>query len=300
MAKKPTATLASMTGFGRAQVETSQLSVKVEFRTVNGKGFHCKLRMPSDLLEHEAKVEGMLRQALSRGSISGFVSVRRSHDDTVEFDQQVLKKYLAAWNRTEKNLGLDVVSPTLKDLISMPGAMHSARNPKGKVRAVERAIKQAAAEAIVALQDSRAKEGARLGKEMLRIISQLEKLVARTARRAPIAVKEVSAKYTLRVQQALAAAGENDSYDLGRELIALAERADVQEEIARLGIHIERLRATIKKGGAVGREFEFVLQECHREITTLGNKSSDGKLSEMVVAMKLCAQQLKEQVANVE
>ena len=105
MAKKPTATLASMTGFGRAQVETSQLSVKVEFRTVNGKGFHCKLRMPSDLLEHEAKVEGMLRQALSRGSISGFVSVRRSHDDTVEFDQQVLKKYLAAWKRTEKNLG---------------------------------------------------------------------------------------------------------------------------------------------------------------------------------------------------
>ena len=83
-------------------------------------------------------------------------------------------------------------------------------------------------------------------------------------------------------------------------MIALAERADVQEEIARLDIHIERLRATIKKGGAVGREFEFVLQECHREITTLGNKSSDGKLSEMVVAMKLCAQQLKEQVANVE
>ncbi|MDE0585274.1 MAG: YicC family protein [Planctomycetota bacterium] len=300
MAKKPTATLSSMTGFGRAQVETNQLSVKVEFRTVNGKGFHCKLRMPSDLLEHEAKVEGMLRQALSRGSISGFVSVRRSHDETVEFDQQVLKNYLAAWKRTEKNLGLDVVSPTLKDLISMPGAMHSARNPQGQLRAVERVIKQAAAEAIVALQDSRAKEGVRLAKEMQRIISQLEKLVARTARRAPAAVKEVSAKYELRVQHALAAAGENDSYDLGRELIALAERADVQEEIARLEIHIARLRATIKKGGAVGREFEFILQECHREITTLGNKSSDSKLSEMVVAMKLCAQQLKEQIANVE
>lgn len=178
--------------------------------------------------------------------------------------------------------------------------MHSARNPQGQFRAVERAIKQAAAEAIVALQDSRAKEGARLSKEILRIINQLEKQLARTARRAPVAVKEISAKYALRVQQALAAAGENNSYDLGRELITLAERADVQEEIARLGIHIERLRATIKKGGAVGRELEFVLQECHREITTLGNKSSDSRLSEMVVAMKLCAQQLKEQVANVE
>ncbi len=300
MAKKSSATIASMTGFGRAQLETDHMSVAVEFRTVNGKGLHCKLRMPSDLLEYEAKVEGTLRQALTRGSLTGVISVRRSHDETVEFDQQVLKKYLAAWKRTEKNLGLDEVSPTLTDLIAMPGAMQAARNPRGQARAVEKAIKQAVAEAIVSLQSSRAKEGARLAKEMLRLITNLEKLVSRTAARAPAAVKDVAAKYKSRVKQALLAAGENDTYDLGRELIALAERADVQEEIARLEIHIGRLGATINKGGAVGREFEFILQECHREVTTLGNKSSDTKMSEMVVAMKLCVQQLKEQVANVE
>ncbi len=289
-----------MTGFGRGQVETKDLSVKAEFRTVNGKGFHCKLRLPSDMLEYEAKVESQLRQALTRGSISGFVSVRRSHDETVEFDQQVLKKYLSAWKRTEKNLGLDVVSPTLKDLIAMPGAMHAARNPRGQVAAVERTIKKAVAAAIAALQDSRCKEGVRLAKEMQRMINRLEKLVSRAAHRAPLAVKEVGVKYKLRVKQALAAVNENDNYDLGRELIALAERADIQEEIARLEIHVARLRGAISKGGAVGREFEFMLQECHREITTLGNKSTDSKMSELVVAMKLCAQQLKEQVANVE
>jgi uncharacterized protein (TIGR00255 family) len=300
MAKKTTATIASMTGFGRGQIEANNLSVKAEFRAVNGKGFHCKLRMPSDLLEYEAKVETLLRSALTRGSISGFVSVRRSHDDTVEFDQPALKKYLAAWKRTEKNLGLDVVSPTLSDLISMPGALQAVRNPQGQMRAVERAIKQAVGEAIVALNDSRCKEGARLAKEMMRIIGQLERLVERAAKRSPKAVKDAAARYQQRVNQALAAANEKDNYDLSREIIALAERADVQEEIARLEIHTEGLRATINKGGAIGREVEFMLQECHREVTTLGNKSSDSKMSEIVVAMKLCAQQLKEQVANVE
>ncbi|MFT7516932.1 MAG: hypothetical protein ACI84O_000717 [Myxococcota bacterium] len=300
MVKKTKTPIASMTGFGRGQVETSELSIKAEFRSVNGKGLHCKLRMPSDLLEYESKVEAQLRAALTRGSITGFVSVRRSHDDTVEFDQKVLKKYLSAWKSTEKKLGLEVVSPTLKDLISMPGAMHAARSTGGLSRSIERNIKQAVNEAVVALQDSRNKEGERLAKEMLRLIKSLEKLVQRAVRRAPLAVKDAAAKYQLRVDQALEVAKEKANYDLSREIIALAERADIQEEIARLEIHIERLRTTIKKGAAIGREFEFMLQECHREVTTLGNKSADAKLSEIVVAMKICVQQLKEQVANVE
>ena len=80
----------------------------------------------------------------------------------------------------------------------------------------------------------------------------------------------------------------------------LADRADVREEIARLHMHLGALQDLLVRGGAVGREFEFLLQEVHREITTLGNKSADTQLSEQVVAMKLLAGQLKEQVANVE
>jgi len=74
----------------------------------------------------------------------------------------------------------------------------------------------------------------------------------------------------------------------------------VQEETARLHIHLERLAEKQDLGGPIGRELEFLVQECHREVTTLGNKSSDSGLSELVVAQKLVLQQMKEQLANVE
>ena len=74
----------------------------------------------------------------------------------------------------------------------------------------------------------------------------------------------------------------------------------MEEELARLEIHCDRLEGALKQGGAIGRELEFLIQECHREVTTLGNKSGDAKISGFVVAMKLAIQRMKEQVANDE
>ena len=91
-----------------------------------------------------------------------------------------------------------------------------------------------------------------------------------------------------------------DATWLERELASSVERADVEEEMARLDIHCERFAALLKGGGPIGRELEFLIQECHREVTTLGSKSSDAKLSGFVVAMKLAIQRMKEQAANVE
>ncbi len=289
-----------MTGFGRGHVETKGVSVTVEFRSVNGKGLNCKLRVPAGLLEFETKVERQLRKELTRGSISGFVSVRSAQDETVDFDKAVLKKYLTAWRKTEKDLGLEAETPTLKDLIAIPGALQSSGQNKSYGRTLESSIKQAVTEAISALRDSRQKEGSRLAAEMLRLVSKLERSLKQASKRGPIAVKDLSTKYKTRVKKALVDAGEENRIDLARELIAISERADIQEEIARLEMHIASLRDSINGGGAAGREIEFILQECHREVTTLGNKSADSRLSAIVVDMKLCTQQLKEQVANVE
>ena len=88
--------------------------------------------------------------------------------------------------------------------------------------------------------------------------------------------------------------------DLTREIAAIADKADVSEEVARLEIHLDRLLALIGQGGPCGREIEFLVQECLREVTTLGNKSTDVGLSETVVAMKTGVQRIREQVANVE
>ncbi len=167
-------------------------------------------------------------------------------------------------------------------------------------RAVAKAVQEATKEALESLVAARQQEGARLGREMERLRKGLATLLRKIEKRIPKAQASLATRLKERVDLALIKASQNEPIDLARELVLLAERADVQEEVARLHIHLDRLADMLRLGGAMGRELEFLVQECHREVTTLGNKSSDSVLSELVVAQKLILQQMKEQLANVE
>ncbi len=288
-----------MTGFGRGQSENRYAAANVELRSVNGKGLHMKFRLPHERMELEPKLEALLRRQLERGSVQGLVSVQVMEAPTPRLNIQTLKRYLAAWKRAEKELGLPPSQPTMAELLSLPGAQQSTEEPAVVTKGVQQVILAAAEEALQALLEAQAKEGARLRRELQRLGKQLKTLRNKVLRRIPQAKKLAAQRLQERAAKALEAAAQTDPIDLSRELVLLAERADVQEEVARLAMHLERYFELMEKGGFVGRELEFVVQECHREITTMGNKSSDQGMSELVIAMKTVVQQMKEQLANV-
>ena len=301
MAQAPTSeTLCSMTGYGRGSCENRHASASVELRSVNGKGLILKLRLPGDRLELESKVEAILRQGLERGSVSGSVRVKVLDASAVELDLEALKRSLTAWRKAEKKLGLKAQDPSMAELLALPGAYQGAEETPAVTKAVAKAVQEATALALQALTASRRQEGARLGREMERLRKSMAVLLRKIERRIPKAQVALAARLKERVDLALSKSERNDTVDLARELVLLAERADVQEEVARLHIHLDRLADKLRLGGAIGRELEFLVQECHREVTTLGNKSSDSVLSELVMAQKLVLQQMKEQLANVE
>jgi uncharacterized protein (TIGR00255 family) len=289
-----------MTGYGRGSCDNRHASASVELRSVNGKGLNLKLRLPGDRLELESKVEAILRRSLERGNVNGSVRVKVLDTGAVELDLQVLERYLAAWRQAEKKLGLATQDPSMAELLALPGAHQVAEESPAVTRAVGRAVMEATTEAVGALVAARSREGARLGREMDRLRKRLVASLRRIEKRIPAARAAQAARLQERVDRALEKAGDSEPIDLARELVLLAERADVQEEVARLHIHLDRLGEMMAVGGAVGRELEFLVQECHREVTTLGNKSSDSVLSGLVVAQKLVIQQMKEQLANVE
>jgi len=292
--------LCSMTGYGRGRAETAHADAEVELRTVNGKGLHLKLRMPNDRLALEPEVEGLLRKNLDRGSVSGGVRVRLKESATGEVDVSVLDRHLQAWRKAGKQLGLPELDPTMSDLLSLPEIYRGGEESPAVTRAVRKAILDATGEAVAALVASRKQEGARLGREIKRLTRKLDSLRKQAAKRQPAARREAEVRMQERLDQVWSRMETTAPVDLARELVLLAERADIQEELARLEIHVGRLDELLAKGGAVGRELEFLLQECQREVTTLGNKASDVQLSELVVAMKLAVQQMREQAANVE
>jgi uncharacterized protein (TIGR00255 family) len=300
MASAAIGTISSMTGFGRGAAENALASVEAELRSVNGKTLNLKLRLPSERIELESELEAVLRAALDRGSVTGQLRVRILAGTAPAPDRSALKNHLKEWRRTQKELGLEAHDPSLSELLVLPGAFMAVAEDAKTTRAVRTACKAAMESALLALQQARQREGARLARELQRILKKFEAHLKRAEKRVPEAIAAGQERMTERVNTALAKAELAEGLDLTRELIALADRADVREEIARLEIHLASLHELLARGGACGREIEFLLQEVHREVTTLGNKSADVQLSEQVVAMKLLAGQLKEQVANVE
>jgi len=293
-------TLVSMTGFGRGSAENKWALAEVELRSVNGKGLHLKLRLPSDRLELEPECEAKLRARLERGSVNGQLRLRLLGSQVAIPDREALAVHLAEWRKTQKALGLAANDPSLSELLALPGAFTHRAEESKVTKAVRQACLAAVDEALESLVQSRSSEGRKLHREFKSLLRKFRAALARTEKRLPKALAELQTRYQARLAESMAHLEENEPLDLARELIVLADRADVREEVARLHIHLERMDELIAQGGAIGREFEFVLQEVHREVTTLGNKSSDQQLSEQVVAMKLLAGQLKEQSANLE
>ena len=292
--------LRSMTGYGRGAAANATASAEVELRSVNGKAFHLKLRMPADRLELEPQVESQLRSEVERGSMQGQVRVKHLAGRPSHLDHELLRRYLKEWRRAERELGIDRQQPSLADLLALPGVVEPAEETTRERRAVARAVLDATKEAVARLIESREREGERLRRELLALSSRLKKLLGQVEKHVPKALEAASKRFRERVQTAWEQAGITDPMDLTRELAVLADRADVREEVARLGIHQERLDALVTGGGRCGRELEFLIQECHREVTTLGSKSADDRMSELVVAMKVAVGRLKEQAANVE
>lgn len=292
--------LSSMTGYGRGRHENRLAAAQVELRSVNGKGLFLKLRVPGDRLDLEPRLEAILRGKLERGNVQGLVRVRLLEARGAELDLGVLARYAKQWKRAEKDLGLQRQEPKLAEMLTLPGALETPPEEERVTSAVQQAVLAACREALDALLEARAKEGEALRKELLRLCRRLGEELERCEKRLPQAKKASEKRFQERVQSAWDAAKVAEPIDLTRELVVLAEKADVREELARLAIHLNRLQKLLQKGGPCGRELEFLSQECHREVTTLGNKSADTRMSQLVVKMKVLVQQLKEQIANVE
>ncbi len=291
--------LASMTGYGRGTAANRYAEAEAELRSVNGKGLSLKLRVPGDRLELEQRAEALLRKRLRRGSLQGSLRVQ-AQGRTAVLDPELLGRYLREWRRAARSLGLADGEPGLADLLALPGALQTPPESEAVRRGVLRAAEAALTEALERLIASRVEEGRRLARELQRLVRAMRGRLRQVEGRLPRAREAAAKRLRERIEEAWARAGVTEPLDLTREIAVLAERADVREEVARLGIHLDRLEELLAAGGPCGRELDFVLQECHREVNTLGSKSADPVLARRVVELKLLVQQAKEQAANVE
>jgi len=282
-----------MTGYGRSEREARDIGVEAEVRSVNGRHLSVRSRLPSDWMRFEPHVERFVRSAVARGAVDVVVRIRfASSQRTPEIDESVLAVYRGALER----MGGGEAS----HLLSLPGVV-TLTEPHFPQRTLERVFNLAVKDALAALVTSRKAEGGRLAGVLERELKALGRHLAVVQRRLPHALARQQKALRRRLKALLTGVSLDDRDPaLMRELAVLVDRSDVAEEVDRLHSHVEAFEQALERGGPVGRELDFLLQEMGREVNTLGSKALDVAISDRVIRLKGCVERLREQAANIE
>lgn len=289
-------TVASMTGAGFAAGDCELGPVRVEVRSVNGRGLSVKLRLSSVCSGLDTAIEQRLRERLRRGSVT--VVVERSQVTSNLPDRDVLRETAQQLQQLAAELKLP--APSIADVLQ------AASSAGGRESATSRPLPERFAalldDAIEQLLAHRRSEGKGTADAIAAELAAFEQLVDDAARRAPQIVEDYRARLLQRVQEFVQANVPEPppAVDLVREVAVFADRVDVAEEMQRLRAHIAEVKSLFASGGEVGRRLDFLLQELLRETNTLGSKSPDTAVAHGVVAMKSHLATIKEQVANLE
>lgn len=290
--------LYSMTGFGRAQVETADKKITVEIKSLNSKQMDLTVRLPQPLRGAEAELRTSVASRLQRGKVDMIVSLEQTGPEAaVQFNIPVLKAYKEQIVKISAELGIPEPSDWYGVLLRFADTMRADQTDEADASAVS-ALLGAARDAVEALMEHRREEGKRLETFFAARIANIAALLAQV----PEYEGERIAKIRARIEEGLAAIPAVD-YDKGRleqEMIFYIEKLDINEEKQRLAQHLRYFSETMAlPEGGQGKKLGFIAQEMGREINTLGSKSNQAEMQILVVRMKDELEQIKEQVLNV-
>jgi uncharacterized protein (TIGR00255 family) len=287
--------IASMTGFAAAALETPQGSLAVELKTVNHRYLEFQTRIPDELRPLEPAMREAVAARLTRGKVDcriTFTPIASAARSMIP-DTAALTALHAASHQVLAEFP-DARPLSISEILHWPGVLaDESLSPDRAKDAVLGIVDKAIRE----LNQSRAREGAKLESVLRERLDAMSELVQEAGPLLPGAVKAFQDKLAAKIAEAGAAPSDERVH---QEIVLYAARIDVDEEIQRLQTHIAEFRRVLDKGGACGKRLDFLCQELNREANTLGSKSVANEMTRISVELKVLIEQMREQVQNIE
>ncbi len=284
----------SMTAFARASKTLPNGGLIWEIKSVNHRFLEVFVRMPEEVRHVEMMVRERLREKLSRGKVEATLKLQLlPTTDSALLDVDRLNQIANLVAQIQESVpGTKNLDPMT--ILAWPGIM---QNSAGDGDALEQAIIAACDEAIDALNTAREREGFALAEIMRQRAEASLKLVENLQRMAPEIIRRHIDNLRARVRDL---AGELDEGRWSQEVVLLAQRSDVTEELDRLSTHLKEIFSILKKEEPVGRRLDFLMQELNREANTLGAKACTMDITQVSLALKVLIEQMREQIQNLE
>lgn len=275
----------SMTGYGSAEGCVGKGVLFAEVRSVNSRFLDVNCKIPFSLYCLESKIKKAVQSRCLRGKIDVFIKERKDIAETLEMkvNTKLVEEYKKCLNQVVKMVGAKVSSHLLEvvDLKDLIVVREKPLNVELFWKQIERVI----LDALCRHDSMRKKEGEATKRDQTKRLSILAQVCSSIEKAMQARQKGILKSVT----------SETSS-----ETASTLDKFDVTEELTRLKSHIAQYRVLVHKNGGIGRQLDFLIQEMHREINTLGSKASDSKVSGFVVAAKTEIEKLREQVQNIE
>lgn len=289
--------LISMTGFGQGEATDEAHTVSVEIRTVNHRFLDYSFKLPRVLNARERDIKERIRDRLTRGRVYVTVSVEsEAAERNVKVNVAVMERYLRQLRdfAASHDVAGDVDINTLAQLPDSVTVDEDHQDIQTLWPLVVTALEQA----VEQCHQMRAAEGKALEKDLIARMEVVAKTVGEIERLVPGVSKRHADAFRKRIEQLIGDTSVDEDR-LTTELALMADRLDVTEELTRLRSHIDQFNRTIGEGGEVSKRLTYLLQEMHRESSTIGAKASDSEVIQQVVALKEETEKLREQVQNL-
>lgn len=292
--------LLSMTGHGDAAGQNERLSVTAEVRSVNNRHLKISVRCPDPFLALEANIDRLVRESISRGTVTITLRIRSLADQLAhEIDRTVAKRYWEQLQQIAESIGAPPPSD-MASLLELPGIITDSQD-KAVSESDWPLIESVLTAALKNLHEFRHLEGAVMAEELSSLCMLIEEHADAIALRAPSVVNDYRERLKNRVNDLLShSAAKVGDHDLLREISLFADRCDITEELTRLRSHLQQYRKLLASTPSSGRKLDFLGQELFREVNTIGSKANDVDIAHRVVDMKAAVEKLREIIQNVE
>jgi uncharacterized protein (TIGR00255 family) len=292
--------IASMTGFARAEGAIEGIAWAWELRSVNGRTLELRFRLPNGWDSLEAGWRDLAGKALKRGNVTANLTIKRQSETRLELDPAALEQVLKIATDLHHRIP-GSPPPSAEALLSLPGVLRQAQADQQEEKAASASVVQAGfADALADLVTSRQAEGERLAVILNRQLEQIAALCETAAAQAAGQPALQRARMLDNLQTLLRESPGLSEERIAQEVAVLASRSDVREELDRLSSHIAAARDLMKEASSIGRKLDFLIQEFNREANTLCSKSASSALTATGLNLKAAIEQLREQVQNIE
>lgn len=287
--------LCSMTGFARLE-DTNELgNYSWEIRSVNHRYLEINFRLPEEVRSLEPQLRTHLQANLARGKIDCIFRYQLSENQSAELEvnQPLLESLIAQVSQVSNKLP-DVAATKAIDLLAWPGIVNTAQANMDLFKATCFELFKNSTQQLI---EMRSAEGDRLAGMLKERCSSIDSIVKKVRSRQPEVVAAIKEKLLQRVTEITT---EIDEARLEQELVYLAQKLDVAEELDRIESHLSEMAGIFDRKEPIGRRLDFLMQEFHREANTLASKSADIETTQAAVDLKVLIEQMREQVQNIE